>query len=72
METATPNYLDGIGHLYDRGSYMEVRYDGCQHSTNFMRNGVPFAEAAKWVRQHLSACGVCDFQARVERAMGHA
>lgn len=61
-------YLEGIGFLYDRGSYMEVRYDNCHHSTNFYRDRMNFAQAADYVRAELTNCGTCDFQARVARA----
>jgi hypothetical protein len=31
-------HLDGIGYLFDRGAYFEIRYDGCHHGSNFLRD----------------------------------
>jgi hypothetical protein len=64
--------LDDIGFLFDRGAYMEVRYDGCNHSTEFLCDRMSWQQAADLVRAELPTCGTCDFVARVARVLGES
>jgi hypothetical protein len=64
-------YLDGIGFLFDRGSYWEVDYEGCDHCGAFPRDrtNYDFAHAADFARKEMASCGTCASHARLARIL---